>query len=87
MSINKYAIYDVIWLMYLSLLTIYVISLPSPLITFLSVLIMLVALSSILIGVKQHRDGALGGVIRFRTALAMGLGIALVASLALVAVF
>jgi hypothetical protein len=48
----------------------------------LGYLIMLVALSSILVGVKQHRDQALGGVIKFRTALFMGLAIALVASVA-----
>jgi hypothetical protein len=53
----------------------------------LGYLIMLVALSSILVGVKQHRDGALGGVIKFRTALLLGLGIALVASLVYVAVW
>ena len=46
----------------------------------LGYLIMLVALSAILVGVKQHRDQALGGVIRFRTALVLGLGIAAVAS-------
>jgi hypothetical protein len=50
-------------------------------------LVMLIALSSILVGVKQHRDQALGGVIRFRTALLMGIGIAAVASLAYVAVW
>jgi hypothetical protein len=50
-------------------------------------LIMLVALSSILVGVKQHRDRDLGGVIRFWPALGMGLAIALVASLAYVAVW
>jgi hypothetical protein len=48
-------------------------------------LIMLVALSSTLVAVKQYRDGVLGGVIRFRTAFLMGLGIAVVASLAYVA--
>ncbi|MDO8379306.1 DUF4199 domain-containing protein [Phenylobacterium sp.] len=53
----------------------------------LGYLIMLVALSSILVGVRQHRDQALGGVIRFRTAFLMGLGIAVVASLAYVAVW
>lgn len=53
----------------------------------LGYLIMLVALSSILVGVKQHRDRALGGVIRFRTALAMGVAIAVVAGLAYVAVW
>ena len=53
----------------------------------LGYLIMLVALSSILVGVKQHRDQTLGGVIKFRTALMIGLGIAVVASLAYVAVW
>jgi hypothetical protein len=53
----------------------------------LGYLIMLVALSAILVGVKQHRDQALGGVIRFRTALFMGLAIAVIAGLAYVAVW
>src|SRR5438552_16331022 len=44
MSIKNAAVSAVLALMFLSLLTIYLISLPSPLITFLSVLIMLVAL-------------------------------------------
>ncbi|HYE44407.1 MAG TPA: DUF4199 domain-containing protein, partial [Caulobacter sp.] len=47
---------------------------------FLGYLIMLVAMSSILVGVKQHRDQALGGVIRFWPALGLGLAIAAVAS-------
>jgi hypothetical protein len=53
----------------------------------LGYLIMLVALSAILVGVKSHRDQALGGVIKFRTALMVGLGIAVVASLIYVAVW
>ncbi|MDB5423111.1 MAG: hypothetical protein JWQ29_527 [Phenylobacterium sp.] len=53
----------------------------------LGYLIMLVALSAILVGVKQHRDQALGGVITFRKALLVGLGIAVVASLVYVAVW
>jgi hypothetical protein len=53
----------------------------------LGYLIMLVALSSILVGVRQYRDQALGGVIKFRTALLLGLGIAAVAGLAYVAVW
>ena len=53
----------------------------------LGYLIMLVALSAILVGVKQHRDQALGGVIKFRTALLMGLGIAMLASLAYVTIW
>ena len=52
---------------------------PSPL---LGYLIMLVALSTILVGVKQYRDQTLGGVIKFTTGLMLGLGIALVASIA-----
>ena len=48
----------------------------------LGYLIMLVALSSILLGVKQYRDQTLGGVIKFTTGLMLGLGIALVASVA-----
>jgi polyferredoxin len=53
----------------------------------LGYLIMLVALSAILVGVRQHRDQALGGVIRFHTAFLIGLAIAVVASLAYVAVW
>jgi uncharacterized protein DUF4199 len=53
----------------------------------LGYLIMLVALSSILVGVKQHRDQTLGGVIRFWPALMVGLGIAVVASLAYVVIW
>lgn len=53
----------------------------------LGYLIMLVALSAILAGVKQHRDQALGGVIRFWPALGLGLAIAAVATLAYVAVW
>jgi hypothetical protein len=48
----------------------------------LGYLIMLVALSSILVGVKQYRDQALGGVITFWKALLLGLGIAVVAGVA-----
>lgn len=51
----------------------------------LGYLIMLVALSSILVAVKQYRDQRLGGVIRFQSAFLMGLGIAVVASVAYVA--
>jgi len=53
----------------------------------LGYLIMLVALSAILVGVKQYRDQTLGGVIKFRTALLLGLGIAVCASVAYVAVW
>ncbi len=53
----------------------------------LGYLIMLVALSAILVGVKQHRDQALGGVITFRRAFLLGLGVAAVASVVYVAVW
>ena len=53
----------------------------------LGYLVMLVALSAILVGVKQHRDQALGGVIKFRTGLGIGLGIAVVAALVYAAVW
>ena len=48
-------------------------------------LVMLVALSMIFVGIKRYRDRELGGVIRFSTAAALGLGISLVASLIYVA--
>jgi hypothetical protein len=53
----------------------------------LGYLIMLVALSSILVGVKQYRDRELGGVIGFGRALLLGLGIAVTASIAYVLVW
>lgn len=43
--------------------------------------IMLVALSTIFVAVKRHRDEALGGVIRFWPALGLGLGISVVAGI------
>ena len=54
---------------------------------FLGYLIMLVALSSILVGVKQYRDNVQGGVIGFWKALAIGLGISAVAGVAYVIVW
>ena len=51
----------------------------------LGYLIMLVGLSSILVAMKQYRDQTLGGVIKFRTAFVLGLGIAVAATLAYVA--
>ena len=53
----------------------------------LGYLIMLVALSSILVGVKQYRDDVLGGVIGFVRALLVGLGIAVMAGIAYAAVW
>lgn len=53
----------------------------------LGYLIMLVALSSIFIAIKQHRDQALGGVIKFLPAFGLGLGITVLASLAYVLVW
>ncbi len=53
----------------------------------LGYLVMLVALSSIFVAVKRHRDGKLGGAIRFLPAFGMGLGIAAVAGVAYVAVW
>ena len=50
-------------------------------------LVMLVALSVIFVGVKKYRDQELGGVIRFKTAFLMGLGITAVASIIYVVVW
>lgn len=46
----------------------------------LGYLVMIVVLSVIFIGIKRYRDRDLGGVIRFKTAATLGLGITLVAS-------
>jgi hypothetical protein len=53
----------------------------------LGYLIMLVGLSSILLAIKSHRDGALGGVIKFWPAFLIGLAVALVASIAYVLIW
>src|ERR1041385_4339099 len=53
----------------------------------LGYLIMLVALSSILVGVKQYRDDVQGGVIGFWKALGVGVGIAAMAGVAYVLVW
>jgi hypothetical protein len=42
-------------------------------------LTMLIALSAIFLAIKRHRDVDLGGVIRFWPALALGLGVSVVA--------
>jgi hypothetical protein len=44
-------------------------------------LIMLIALSVIFFGIKKYRDHELGGVITFGTAVLVGLGISIVASI------
>jgi hypothetical protein len=41
---------------------------------------MIVALSTVFLGIKHYRDKVLGGTIRFGTALLVGLGISAVAS-------
>ncbi len=48
---------------------------------------MIVALSAIFLGIKRYRDTALGGVIRFLPAFALGLGIAVVAGIIYTAVW
>lgn len=53
----------------------------------LGYLIMLLGMSAVFMGVKQHRDQTLGGVIKFFPALGVGLAIALFASLAYVVVW
>jgi hypothetical protein len=42
-------------------------------------LAMLIALSAVFLAIKRHRDADLGGVIKFWPALALGLGISVVA--------
>jgi hypothetical protein len=51
----------------------------------LGYLVMIVTLSLIFLGIKRYRDHELGGVIRFGTAVRLGLGITLVASVIYVA--
>ena len=53
----------------------------------LGYLVMLLALGMIFVGIKRYRDRELGGVIRFGTAVTLGLGISLVASLIYVGVW
>jgi uncharacterized protein DUF4199 len=43
--------------------------------------IMLIALSTIFVAIKRHRDSDLGGVIKFWPAFGLGLGISLVAGI------
>ena len=51
----------------------------------LGYLIMLIALSAVFVAIKRRRDADLGGVIRFWPALALGLGISVVAGVLYVA--
>lgn len=53
----------------------------------LGYLVMLVALALVFVGVKQYRDEHGGGVIRFVTALKVGLGIVLVAAVVYVVIW
>ena len=52
---------------------------------FIGYLILLAACSLIFVAVKRYRDRELGGVIRFGTAVGLGLGVALVATITYVA--
>lgn len=54
---------------------------------YLGYLVMIVAFSMIFFGIKQYRDRALGGVMRYLTGLQVGLGITLVASVIYVVVW
>ncbi len=53
----------------------------------LGLLVMFIAFSSIFVAIKQHRDECLGGVISFRVALLLGLGISAIASVVYVAIW
>lgn len=53
----------------------------------LGYLVMFIAFGVIFLAVKQYRDDLLGGVIRFKSAFLLGLGITLVASLVYVLVW
>lgn len=53
----------------------------------LGYLSMIVAFSFVFVGIRRYRDRELGGVIRFGTAMKVGLGIVLVASLMYVIVW
>ncbi|HEX2140087.1 MAG TPA: DUF4199 domain-containing protein [Woeseiaceae bacterium] len=53
----------------------------------LGYLVMLIALSLVFVGIRRYRDEHLGGVIRFGTAILVGLGIAAVAGVIYVVVW
>jgi hypothetical protein len=53
--------------------------------TIIGYTIMLIALSTVFVAIKRHRDGDLGGVIAFWPAFGLGLGISFVAGIFYVA--
>jgi len=53
----------------------------------LGFLVMIVAFSAIFVAIRQYRDQALGGVIKFSTAALLGLGIVAIASIVYVIVW
>lgn len=53
----------------------------------LGFLVMFIALSTIYVAIKQHRDSVLGGVISFKTGLLMGIGISAMAAVVYTAVW
>ncbi len=53
----------------------------------LGYLVMIVAFGAIFVAIRQYRDQALGGVIKFSTAALLGLGIAAIASVVYVVVW
>ena len=52
---------------------------------FIGYTLMLIALSTVFVAIKRHRDGDLGGVITFWPAFGLGLGISFVAGIFYVA--
>ena len=54
---------------------------PGPYGMVIGYLTMLIALSTVFVAIKQHRDGDLGGVIGFWPAFGLGLGISVIASI------
>ena len=54
---------------------------PAPYGAVIGYTIMLIALSTVFVAIKRHRDADLGGVITFWPALGLGLGISLVAAI------
>ena len=54
---------------------------PLPHAVAIGTLTMLIALSTVFVAIKRHRDADLGGVIRFWPAFGLGLGISVVAGI------